>query len=79
MYLIQSLSAGHTPSGNPKRVFVVYGEYCEVVGAFDEGYNGLDAVPQKFLSQHMLLPTVKVPHSEYKFWLKRGKAMQERV
>lgn len=80
MYFIQSLSAGHTPSGNPKRVYVVYDKVGMVVGVFDEGYNGIDAVPEKFRTWTTIsLPVVKVPHSEYKFWLKRGKAIRERV
>jgi hypothetical protein len=79
MYLIQSLDAGHTPSGNPKRVYVVYTESGEVRDVFDEGYEGIHAVPAKYLEGYTLLPTIKVPHSEYRFWVKRGKAIHERA
>lgn len=80
MYLIQCLDAGHTPSGNPKRIYVVYNKDGGVVQAYDEGYVGIRAVPEALFAQgYTMLPTIKVPHQEYRFWTKRSKAIQERA
>lgn len=38
------LDAGHTTSGNPRRVFVVIDEQANVVDTIDEGYEGVQAL-----------------------------------
>lgn len=39
------LNACNDNNGNPRRVFVAFNG-CDIVGAWDEGYRGYNAVPE---------------------------------
>jgi len=39
-------NAGNDNNGNPRRVYVAFAG-CDIVGAWDEGYCGYNAVPEK--------------------------------
>ena len=39
------LNAGNDTNGNPRRVYVAF-DGCDIVGAWDEGYSGYNAVPE---------------------------------
>ena len=47
--LFLHLCAPNTPNGNPNRLFVAVDVvYGGVLGAWDEGYEGLDAIPDEW-------------------------------
>ena len=72
MHMIR-LNAGHTTSGNPKRVYVLMNGGGGFEGAWDEGYSGPDAVPAQYrrlaLSARMFETTAR----EYREMLRIGK------
>lgn len=57
-------------NGNPRRVYVAF---CgtAVLGAWDEGYSGVYAVPDAFRYLAYDCPTVDVPVTEYRRLLQR--------
>jgi hypothetical protein len=59
------LNAGNDTNGNPRRLFVAIKD-TEIVGAWDEGYEGPAAVPQELKSLAVRAPTFLVRPSEYK-------------
>jgi hypothetical protein len=69
------LDAGHDPSGNPKRLYLVL---CmgETVAALDEGYLGSATLDQPWgrpvgeVLRHNVTQELKVAKSEYKRLLK---------
>lgn len=77
MFLVQMLNAGHDKNGNPKRVYVVYNAHGTALDAFDDGYLGEKAIPDKYRPYNSL-PEVKVPHAEYKKWLRTAKEVHGR-
>jgi hypothetical protein len=66
----QRLSATNDTNGNPRRVWVVYGEtegfYSSIVTARDEGYSGR---PSEFAFL-VRLPDLEITPGEYKHILK---------
>lgn len=74
MYLVQQVRAPNDTNGNPRRAFIVYcaiSARATVVGAYDVGYEGRSAVPEKFRDA-VRIPTIDVPVSEYLSWLAWG-------
>ncbi len=63
------LCAPNDRNGNPKRVYIAFpvdgGQPC----AFDENYNGIEAVPQHIREQVKDFYRVNVSASEYRDWL----------
>jgi len=71
------LDAGHTPNGNPQRVFVLFDKKGNIVDTVDEGYRGSGALdhagyPTKYsLKEHIPSPsTFATSKSEYRNLLK---------
>jgi hypothetical protein len=59
------LDAGHTTSGNPRRVFVGLSREGTITGAWDEGYSGWNAVPEKLRKLAQFAPRFDTTPSEY--------------
>lgn len=71
-----TFNAGHTPTGNPKRVLVFYDERANVVGTREEGYAGVPKWARERLRARTLYDggRIDVTHAEYRAALKRGEA-----
>ena len=70
--LMQRLIAPNDRNGNPRRLFVIYdADYGEIQAVFDEGYQGLGAVPQDIRSVSVELPSIPVSVSTYREFRKR--------
>ncbi len=75
--IILHLRAPHDNNGNPRRAYVVLdAEYGNTLGVFDEGYLGNRAIPARFREIELFTQQIEVPLSEYKTWIKTGKALQ---
>lgn len=66
------LDAGNDRNGNPRRVFVALGDQGEIVGAWNEGYHGTDAVPEELRPMARLAPTFRTTPGEYRALVRRG-------
>jgi hypothetical protein len=69
-YLIQRLCTKNDPSGNPRRVWVAYDLAGVVVGTFDEGHKGRQAVPPEIKGNAKCLMTHDISVTEYTNLLK---------
>lgn len=69
-YHMIKLDAGHTQSGNPKRVYVLIGELGNILETWDEGYDGFHAVGEDFVELAKKAPQFKTTTKEYKKLLK---------
>lgn len=87
-YIAQKIISGNDTYGNPRRLFIVYDsrgisrkkiDSClEIVGVFDVGYDGINAIPEKIRRDMVWLsPIRKVPVSEYHSWLRYWKDVEE--
>lgn len=77
------LAAPNTPNGNPNRVYVAIDVvFGDVVGAWDEGYRGTDAIPDSFKGAGFYGTSsplrISVSSSEAKGFLKEGRAALEK-
>ncbi len=64
-------------NGNPQRVWAQF-DWCGVlVGWFEEGYSGTDAVPKEFDAQRLAAPSIRVTVKEYLTWKRSYESMQE--
>lgn len=76
--VILHLCAPNTPSGNPNRCFVAYDIVSGVVvGAWDEGYSGTNAIPDAVKSRVYGASSplrISVAAREVKDFLKQGRA-----
>lgn len=78
MYCYQSLRAGHDVNGNPRRLWVIVrvgGESADYVGVYDEGYAGLNALPDEWRERVRRgmgqLPDLEITPAQYR-QLKKG-------
>ena len=71
-FFIQNLRAPNNNMGNPRRCWVVYeGETGQIVNVYDEGYEGVFAIPESIRNSRMrYLQPVDVSATEYKRFLK---------
>lgn len=65
--IIQQWRAQNDVNGNPRRIFVIYADTGEIVGAVDEGYNSEPSELRGFAH----LPSVKISATEYKQLLRQ--------
>jgi hypothetical protein len=73
MYL--RFDAGHTPTGNPQRVFVVFDDSGEIVEVIDEGYAGLPRALRDVPGGY----TFATSKMQYRELLKLGKELASRA
>jgi len=55
--------ASNDVNGNPRNIFVCY-HYGQIIGAYDEGYQGVHAMP-KWVRDSYTYQSVNVPVSQY--------------
>lgn len=69
---VQQFIAPHTVNGNPRRLFVVYGDILgNVIGVYEEGYLGRHAIPAIIRDGYTKdLPAINVNVKEYNRLLK---------
>ena len=72
MFMIR-LNAGHTTSGNPKRIYVLMNTGGGLEGAWDEGYSGHNAVPAQYRQLALSARMFETSNREYKEMLRIGK------
>ena len=63
--------APNDSNGNPRHVYAVF-EGDKVVGSWDAGYNGYNAVPDDLRDLARRAATIYVPVSEYRRIVKLG-------
>jgi hypothetical protein len=71
------LHAGHTASGNPRRLFLVIDpDTAEAVDAIDEGYEGKSAVERKYpgIKSGPYLETTPKEYRDTLRWARGGRA-----
>lgn len=69
------IDAGNDTNGNPRRAYLVYemdADYKipQLVETIDEGYAGISALHEKYLTVDVVEPTLKVTPKTYKELLK---------
>ena len=70
MFLVQRLHAPHDVNGNPRRVYAVYNIAGGMYGVYDEGYNGLNVLPEYILNDTShRLPDLDITVRQYKVLL----------
>jgi hypothetical protein len=67
--MFQHLRAGHSPSGNPQRVFVLLNKEGGIVDTIDEGYTGVPAACRGLIELH----SVNISRADYHNYLRIGK------
>lgn len=60
------LAAGHTASGNPRRVYVLLDRFGAIVATVDEGYEGWHAVKRAGFPNAVFGPTFSTTGPEYR-------------
>lgn len=65
------LDAGHDSNGNPRRMFVALGTNSDILGAWDEGYDGFQAVPLAYRKLAGDAPTFATTPGEYRVTLQQ--------
>lgn len=64
------LDANNDNSGNPRRIYVAIGPGGAIEGAWDEGYSGRQAVPEKYRSHAYNAVHINITPAEYRTWRK---------
>lgn len=75
-YSIVCACAPNTPSGNPRRLFVVLDPEFGVVGIFDDDFQGEHAVPAYLRDRASFPLMLDVPVSEHRRLLKKRAAIE---
>ena len=68
--MLVKINAGHNVNGNPRRAWVQFGEYVELINAWDEGYSGYAAVPAELQDEARKAPQLIVTPAYYREVLK---------
>ena len=62
------LQAQNDTYGNPRRCFVLFDDKANVLGTWDEGYQGRNCLPEHL--RNMAAPVIKVQAAEYNKYVK---------
>lgn len=71
--MLVKINAGHNVNGNPRRAWVQFGEYGEIINAWDEGYRGYMAVPEEHRDEARKAPQIITTPAYYREALKARK------
>ena len=71
--MLVKINAGHNTNGNPRRAWVQFGEYGEIINAWDEGYSGYAAVPEEYREEARKAPQIITIPAYYREVLKARK------
>ena len=70
------IKAENDRNGNPRRAFVIHqhnsNSVSRLIGVYDEGYSGFDAIPKRYRDAAAACINVNVTPREYRSWLKAG-------
>lgn len=71
------LRANNDPNGNPRRLYAALGtgedsDHGRILGVWDEGYSGHNAVPERLRDQARNAPTFDVTTRQYLDLLKEA-------
>ena len=67
--ILLHLVAKNTPSGNPNRIFVAVDLWGQTRGVWDEGYSGIEAVPEEVRIEYTLYaPRIETTAMDIKFY-----------
>ena len=73
MQTVLLFKAPNDRNGNPCRVFASFDGYGRIVGAWDEGYSGYDAVPAELRPIAANCHAIAVSQSTYRALLLQGR------
>lgn len=69
------LCAPNNEDGNPRRAWAQYDWAGVLVGWFEEGYSGCNAVPRELDAQRLAAPSIRVSVKEYLTWKRSYESM----
>lgn len=72
MFMVK-LRTKNDVNGNPRHVYVLYGEYGEIVNTWDVGYSGYAAVPEQYQTLAQRAPEIPTTYKEYNAMVRRSK------
>jgi hypothetical protein len=71
VYIVQHLNAMNDNNGNPRRLFLVLNTSDGKVTAYDEGYQGEQAMPEAVRVDNVRMPSLVIRYGAYRDILKQ--------